>query len=87
MPFSTPSDINIPNQHIITRYCRLPLECGHHLNRFKLEFQNHGLTSLKNETWTARNLFLAMFLHYSLSAHLTKSCFAQFCFAHHPKTS
>jgi hypothetical protein len=38
--FSTPSDINIPDQCVITRHQQLPLECGRHqtgLNRsFKI---------------------------------------------------
>ena len=87
MPFLTPSDINIPNQCIITRHCQPPLECGYYLDRFELEFQNYGLTSLKNKTQMAGNLILAMFLHYSPSVYSTKSPFTQFCFACHPKTS
>jgi hypothetical protein len=82
--FSTPSDINIPDQHVITRHRRPPLECGRHFDRFEPEFQNRGLTSLKDETQMAGNLIPAVFPRYSPPTRSTKSRFARFCFARHP---
>ena len=52
--FSTPSDINIPDQHVITRHRRPPLECERHFDRFEPEFQNRGLTSLKGRNTDGR---------------------------------
>jgi hypothetical protein len=52
--FSTPSDINIPDQRVITRHRLQPLECGRHLDRFEPEFQNRGLTSLKGRNTDGR---------------------------------
>jgi len=52
--FSTPSNINIPDQRVITRHRRPPLECGRHFDRFEPEFQNRGLTSLKERNTDGR---------------------------------